>query len=90
MPVVVIEWAVRNQGLSLAPRNPKSIDGIVDLAGEKFIPRQKQAGSCVLLNHLLDEEDLDPATLDLVAPPARSEVEAVARQQRSEFKGFFQ
>ena len=83
--------------------NPKSIDGIADLAGQKFIPRQKQAGSYVLLSQLLDEENMDPATLDLVAPTARSEldvavavaegkadaglgIEAVARQQRLEFK----
>ncbi len=107
MPVVVVEWAVRSQGLILAPGNPKSINGIADLAGEKFIPRQKQAGSYVLLKHLLDEEGLNPATLDLLAPPARSEldvaiavaegkadaglgIEAVARQQRLEFKGLFQ
>ena len=107
MPVVVVEWAVRSQGLILAPGNPKSIKGIADLAGEKFIPRQKQAGSYVLLKHLLDEEGLNPATLDLLAPPARSEldvaiavaegkadaglgIEAVARQQRLEFKGLFQ
>ena len=49
MPVVVVEWAVRSQGLILAPGNPKSINGIADLAGKKFIPRQKQAGSYVLL-----------------------------------------
>ena len=107
MPVVVVEWAVRSQGLILAPGNPKSINGIADLAGEKFIPRQKQAGSYVLLKHLLDKEGLNPATLDLLAPPARSEldvaiavaegkadaglgIEAVARQQRLEFKGLFQ
>ena len=107
MPVVVVEWAVRSQGLILAPGNPKSIKGIADLAGEKFIPRQKQAGSYVLLKHLLDKEGLNPATLDLLAPPARSEldvaiavaegkadaglgIEAVARQQRLEFKGLFQ
>ena len=107
MPVVVVEWAVRSQGLILAPGNPRSINGIADLAGEKFIPRQKQAGSYVLLKHLLDEEGLNPATLDLLAPPARSEldvaiavaegkadaglgIEAVARQQRLEFKGLFQ
>ena len=107
MPVVVVEWAVRSQGLILAPQNSKSINGIADLVGEKFIPRQKQAGSYVLLKHLLDEEGLNPATLDLLAPPARSEldvaiavaegkadaglgIEAVARQQRLEFKGLFQ
>ena len=66
---------MRSQGLILAPKNPRSINGIADLAGEKFIPRQKQAGSYVLLSHRLDEKGMDPATLDLVAPPARSELD---------------
>ena len=56
MPVVVVEWAARSQGLILPPGNPKSIDGIADLADQKFIPRQKQAGSYVLLSQLLDVE----------------------------------
>ena len=75
MSVVVVEWAVRSQGLILPPGNPKSIDGIADLADQKFIPRQKQAGSYVLLSQLLDEKNMDPATLDLVAPTARSELD---------------
>ena len=75
MSVVVVEWAVRSQGLILPPGNPKSIDGIADLADQKFILRQKQAGSYVLLSQLLDEENMDPATLDLVATTARSELD---------------
>ena len=44
MPVVVVEWAVRSQGLILPPGNPKSIDGIADLAGKNlFRDRNKRA-----------------------------------------------
>lgn len=106
MPVVVIEWAVRQQGLILAPGNPKNIGGIADLARGKFIPRQKQAGSYILLNHLMERDGLNPAALDLLGTPARSElevaiavaegradvglgIEAVARQQRLDFKPLF-
>ena len=75
MPVVVIEWAVRSQGLILAPGNPKSILGVSDFQGMKFIPRQKQAGSFVLLSHLLAEKGIDPVGLNMVDPPARSELD---------------
>jgi molybdate-binding protein len=75
MPVVLIEWATRQQGLIVAPGNPKNIKGIADLGQGKFIPRQKQAGSYILLSHLMAREGLDPATLDMLETPARSELD---------------
>ena len=75
MPVVVVEWAIRSQGLILAPGNPKSIFGVSDFQGMKFIPRQKQAGSYVLLSHLLSANNMDPMRLDMIDPPARSELD---------------
>ncbi|MEE2688889.1 MAG: helix-turn-helix transcriptional regulator [Pseudomonadota bacterium] len=75
MPVVVVEWAIRSQGLILAPGNPKSIFGVSDVQGMKFIPRQKQAGSYVLLSHLLSAHGMDPMRLDMIDPPARSELD---------------
>ena len=75
MPVVLIEWSTRQQGLIVAPGNPKKIKGIADLGQGKFIPRQKQAGSYILLSHLMAREGLDPATLDMLETPARSELD---------------
>jgi putative molybdopterin biosynthesis protein len=75
MPVVLIEWATRQQGLIVAPGNPKNINGIADLGRGKFIPRQKQAGSYILLNHLMAPDGLDPASLDMLETPARSELD---------------
>ena len=73
MPVVLIEWAVRQQGLIVAPGNPKRFEGIKDLRRGTFVPRQAQAGSYILLQHLLEEQGIDPASLEMLASPARSE-----------------
>ena len=73
MPVVLVEWARRTQGLVLPPGNPAGVRGLADLAGRRFLPRQKQAGSRLLLDHLMRREGLDSAALDLIEPPARSE-----------------
>ena len=75
MPVALIEWARRRQGLVVAPGNPKTIGGVRDLGGCRFVPRQKQAGSYILLDHLMKREGLDPARLDMLEAPARSEAD---------------
>ncbi|MCA8967662.1 MAG: substrate-binding domain-containing protein, partial [Planctomycetes bacterium] len=74
-PVVVIEWAWREQGLVTAQGNPKGIRGIADLArpGVRVIGRQRGAGSRALLEALLAAEGLDATALTMVDPPARSE-----------------
>jgi putative molybdopterin biosynthesis protein len=75
MPVVLIEWAVRVQGLVVPPGNPNGIGGLADLAGRTLIPRQERSGSHLLLDHLLRKEGLERTRLELVGPPARSEAE---------------
>ena len=55
MPVVMIEWARRRQGIVLPQGNPAGITGVRDLAGRKVIPRQANAGSQVLFEQLLDK-----------------------------------
>lgn len=75
MPIVLIEWATRRQGFIVAPGNPKGIESVTDLGQARFVLRQKQAGSYVLLSHLLGVEGLDPAALNVLEPPARSEVD---------------
>ena len=58
-PVVLVEWAVRERGLIVAPGNAKKISTVDDLKGKSVVPRQAQAGSQILLNHLLSRAGLD-------------------------------
>jgi excisionase family DNA binding protein len=53
--VVAIQWTWREQGLIVAPENPLGIKGLKDLAKRRsrLIRRQEEAGSHVLLLHLL-------------------------------------
>lgn len=74
-PVVLVEWAQRMQGLVVAPGNPKGIAGVADLAGLRFVPRQANAGSRVLLDHLLLLARVDPAGVDMLDRPARNEAD---------------
>jgi excisionase family DNA binding protein len=74
-PVVLIEWAQREQGFILPPGNPAGIRGPGDLKGRRLIPRQRAAGSFLLLQHLLEAEGLSLDALDLAAPPARTEAD---------------
>ena len=74
-PVVLIEWARREQGLILPPGNPLGLQGPRDLAGRRLIPRQREAGSFWLLQRLLEAEGLSLDALGLVAPPARTEAD---------------
>jgi excisionase family DNA binding protein len=75
MPVILVEWAMRTQGLVLAPGNPQNITSIADLGGRRVIPRQRQAGSRVLLKHLMTKAGLDAAAIEMLDPPARSEAD---------------
>jgi excisionase family DNA binding protein len=75
MPVVLVEWAWRMQGLVVPPGNPKRMAGLDDLEGATLIPRQERSGSHLLLGHLMREAGLEAGRLQLIAPPARSEAE---------------
>ena len=55
-PVVLIEWARRQQGLIVPPGNPHKLKGVADLAGRRVIGRQREAGAFVLLARLLDRK----------------------------------
>ncbi len=74
-PVVLLEWAWREQGLILPAGNPLKVQGLADLRGRRFIPRQKDAGTHVLLQRLADAERLSLDELQLLAPPARSQTD---------------
>jgi excisionase family DNA binding protein len=74
-PVVLAEWAWREQGLVLASGNPLGIERLADLRGRRFVPRQREAGTYVLLERLLPEAGLAVADLELLDPPARTQTE---------------
>ncbi|MGE5765723.1 MAG: substrate-binding domain-containing protein, partial [Bacteroidota bacterium] len=76
--VVLLEWAWRERGLVVAPDNPRKIGGLRDLKGVRVVPRQAEAGTQVLFDALLQKEGLKPRDMQLVDPPARSEVDLVA------------
>jgi putative molybdopterin biosynthesis protein len=61
VPLKLINLAWREQGLMVAPGNPKQIGTIKDLTrpGVRFINRQRGAGTRLLLDHLLKEEGLN-------------------------------
>ncbi len=65
VPLKLINLAWRQQGLMLAPGNPKDIRAIKDLArkGVRFINRQRGAGTRLLLDFLLTEEGIAPAAI---------------------------
>lgn len=74
-PLVVIQWAWRIQGLVVAAGNPLGLASAADLAGIRFIPRQPEAGSYLLLRHLLAEAGLGTEAVEMLDPPARSEAD---------------
>jgi excisionase family DNA binding protein len=74
-PVVLIEWARRQQGLIVAPGNPLKLKRIADLKGRRCIGRQREAGAFVLLQRLLGEAGLDPGNLKLADVPALTEAD---------------
>ncbi len=73
--VVLLEWAWRSQGLVVAPGNPLGLQAIEDLRAKRprVVPRQRGAGSQLLLVHLLSEAGVRLDDVDLQAQPARSE-----------------
>jgi putative molybdopterin biosynthesis protein len=57
-----IGWVEREQGLMVAPGNPKRIVGLMDLVRDdvRFVNRQRGAGTRVLLDYHLQQLHLDP------------------------------
>lgn len=77
LDVVLLEWAWREQGLVLAEGNPLGIGRLPDLAAKKarLVGRQAEAGSQLLLLHLLVEAGIALAELTLLEQPALSETD---------------
>lgn len=77
-PMVLIGWAVRRQGLVLAPGNPREVRGVADLARLRLAVRQKEAGSYLLLLHLLEKAGLPASQLLAKGTALRSEQDVAA------------
>ncbi|EFL51765.1 molybdenum cofactor synthesis domain protein [Solidesulfovibrio fructosivorans JJ]] len=62
LDVLVVNLAIREQGLIVAPGNPKGIVGVADLArdGVRYINRQRGAGTRILFDHHLALAGLAP------------------------------
>lgn len=75
--VVMIEWARRVQGLVVARGNPLRLRGLPDLVKKKarVIGRQPGAGSHRLLEHLLAQAGIAPASLRWAPRPAMAETD---------------
>jgi molybdate transport repressor ModE-like protein len=63
---LLISLAVRRQGIMVAPRNPKAIHSLADLAqpGLLFVNRQFGSGTRVLLDLLLKREGIDSGRIE--------------------------
>jgi len=77
-PLVLLEWAKRQQGLIVAAGNPLKILSVKDLHRCRIITRQAQAGSHILLLQLLEESTIAAAGLSLLEQPARTEYDIAA------------
>jgi excisionase family DNA binding protein len=74
---VLIEWAHRRQGLVVAAGNPKGIESLRDLkeTGARVVARQPEAGSFLLLAHLLEQAEMALEDLTCIDGTARSETD---------------
>lgn len=73
--VVLIEWAQREQGLVLPAGNPKGVQTLKDAAARRLrvAQRQEGAGAQILLHHLLKQQGIGVAELNLAPLPALTE-----------------
>jgi putative molybdopterin biosynthesis protein len=80
MDCVLLHWAQREQGLVVAIKNPKKIQGLVDLQRKnvKTIARQIGAGSYLLFLALLKEQAIEPDSLHYCPISAQTESDIAA------------
>ncbi|WP_282610708.1 helix-turn-helix transcriptional regulator [Pelagibius sp. Alg239-R121] len=75
-PVVLVEWAIRRQGLILSAGLAESVRSIGDLRGKCLVRRQPAAGAGILLNHLLQEAGITSNEITFSKDVARTETDA--------------
>ncbi len=75
--LVLLEWAWRRQGLVVGGGNPHGIAALSDLKAKrlKVVRRQREAGSHLLLAHLLARDGLSLDDLESAAETARGETD---------------
>lgn len=74
-PSVLVEFAWRERGLIVAPDRVSQFSSIADLRGRLIVPRQAEAGSQELLQHLLAAEGFGDTDY-VLTDPARTETDA--------------
>lgn len=76
-PMVLIEWAWRQQGLAVAPGNPLGITGLDGLraAGARVILREPEAGTRLLFDYLLAKAGERPEDIAILPRVARTQTE---------------
>lgn len=74
-PCVLVEFAWRDRGLVIDPTTADQFTAITDLRGRLIVPRQAEAGSQALLEHLLAEAGIGPEDC-VMTEPARTETDA--------------
>jgi len=62
MPVVLMTFMHREQGLIVAPGNPRGIQGLTDLVRDdvRYVNRQRGAGTRLLLDYSLNRMGIEP------------------------------
>lgn len=60
VPLRVVTFAHREQGLLVAPGNPLGISGLADLPRVRYVNRQRGAGTRVLLDYELGQRNITP------------------------------
>ncbi len=62
-PVALVTFAHREQGLILPAGNPLGLQSIADLRRARYINRQRGAGTRLLFDYLLEQQDIAPAEI---------------------------
>jgi len=78
--IVAIRWAERQQGLLVAPGNPRKLGSFDDLFGKRprVVLRPEGTGSRILFDALVERSEGDAATLDILPHEARTEADLAA------------
>ena len=75
-PIVLVEWAIRSQGLLLSADLADEVKSVADLRGKRLVRRQPAAGAGILLTHLLQEAGIGMDEVSFAKDVARTETDA--------------
>ncbi len=77
---VLVEWAKRDRGFIVPANNPDGVSDLASTVSRRFVARQREAGSQLLLSKLLADAGIDPAQIHWTTP-VRSEADAAMMVQ---------